>query len=114
MSWFVVICLLVNTLTVIFLVFAAVFFYNSARMRWPSVTQSWIAFWICLILAIICLILGVWSVFKLLSMAPVVAVPLQQTTLKPVATAGPNVIPLSTNVAQSDQLAVAIPSPQYN
>lgn len=106
MSWFIILGLLVNTLTVIFLVFVSVYFYSSAQLKFPSTTESWIAFWISIMLAMICLLLGIWAVFKLLP-----SVPISTTVIGNVPVT--RQIPLAANLSGADRPVVAIPPPMY-
>lgn len=111
MSWFVILALLVNTLTVIFLIFVAIYFFQAANLSFPGQSQSWIAFVIALILGVICFLLGIWAVFLLLPSRKAVVVSAPVARQQVVTTSA---VPLTTQTPQSDIPGVVIPPPMYH
>lgn len=97
---FAILCLISNTMVVIFLIIAAVYFYNLSHFNIPSSGTSIFLFGTALLLAFICLILGLYAVWKIFSYRPLTVVetaaintnnsPVQQTISNSVVTT-PNV-----------------------
>lgn len=129
---FAILCLLSNTLVVIFLIISAVYFYNVSAFTIPSSGQSTFMFATALVLAFICLVLGMYAVWQIFSYRPLTVVettaintanaPIQNTitgnvvtTQTPMVTVAPvstgNSIPKWTGTPLSD-VPTVITNPQ--
>lgn len=86
---FAIIVLIACVLIVVFLIVSLFAFYNSMNFRYPSQGQSMFLFWTSLIMAIVFIGLGIYSLYRIFTYkAPVIKeeiVTTTSTTVKPVA-----------------------------
>lgn len=71
---FAILCLIVNTMVVVFLLIAAITFYNLTSFNIPSTGQSTFMFATSIVLAFVSLILGLYAVWKIFSYRPLTVV----------------------------------------
>lgn len=71
---FAILCLISNTMVVVFLLIAAITFYNLTIFNIPSTGQSTFMFATAIVLAFICLVLGLYAVWKIFSYRPLTVI----------------------------------------
>ena len=79
---FAIVALIANTLVVVFLIVAAVYFYNVSNLSIPSQGQSLFMVWTAVILAVIAFFLGIYAIYRIFTYKPTVV--LTNVTPKPI------------------------------
>ena len=97
---FAILCLINNTMVIIFLVIAAIYFYNLTNFNIPSSGTSLFLFGVSLLLAFVCLILGLYAVWKIFSYRPLTVIETTaiNTNNSPIQTTMTNSVVTTPNV----------------